>query len=591
VTTVTYLSFGALLLILFLVPGWLWLRRAGVEPVTAVYAGPGVVAAAAASIVALGVLLPWGVATTCVIGLVMIVVTSIFCYLTAPRPLGPLRGEWGGVVVFIVAFISLAAFSAPPSDPYVSWNLNTVGGGRVDTPRWPGLSSDNTLPYRTAQVAFFKQGGPQIRDGYAVGWWLSDRTPLTGLDFAFAAGGFGVHLSSANVEELPGNQVPMVVMDRYGFWAYQLTAMMLNLMIVLGVYLLARAWLERRVALVSALVAAVLPGLFLNAIYTWPKQAVAYFVLVAAACALRRRPVLAGAFASLGYLTHPAGVVWLLPVALLLLRDERLSAALRRSLLKFLAAAALLAAPWVYFTSQVMHATSRWTTAPLGYVMTDPRHLGAQLSIAWKVFVDNGLFYAVWVRAASTAGTVFPLDLANAPVTDQAGHYAPEALHHWISAHGFSVWGMVGIALFPFAVVALIRHWPQFRTVVLRFLLPGIVIAELANGELYPFGNQSMFVLVGVLAIVLAVGLLAVTRRARGVLVGLAALELTSMTFGALYRPYNIAPLQLVVFTAIAAIGEIALLVMLAIHLDVIRWRPSRSRLRVPRIEAFRAYE
>jgi hypothetical protein len=577
--TVTYLAFAALLLVLFLVPGWLWLRRAGVEPITALYAGPGAVAAAAAATVALGVVLPWGVATTCVIGLLAMIIATGFCWATAPRPLGPPRAERMGIVVLIVAFVSVAAFTGPPSDPYVKWGADTVGGRRVDTPRWPGLPSDNTLPFRTAQVAFFKQGGTNIRDGYAVGWWLSDRTPLTGLDFAFAAGAFGVHLSSANLEAIAPPKVPMVLTDRYGFWAYQLTQMLFNLMILLGVYLLARAWLDRRVALVSVLIAAVLPGVFLNTIYTWPKQAVAYFILVAAACALKRRPVLAGGFTSLGYLTHPAGVVWVLPVAVLLLGQEHVSRALRRNLLKFLAAAVVVVAPWAYFTSQIMHAVSRWTTAPLGYLMTDPRHFGAQLSVAWQFFINHGLFYALWVRVVSTAGTVFPLDLAVPPSTDPLGRYGPVGLHQWISAHGFAVWGMVGIGLFPFAVAALGRHWPEFRSLTMRFLLPGILVAELANGELYPFGNQSMFPLVGVLAIVIAVGLLAVGRRVRGIVVAIVAVELLSVTFGSLYRPYNIATVPLVFFTLLAVVTQVGLLMALAAELDVLRWPWLRSRV------------
>lgn len=579
-TTATYLGFAVLLVVLFGVPGWLWLRRAGVDPLIAIYAGPGLSALAFAAIVALGVILPWGVRSTCIAGLVVVVIASLACGLTAPRPLAPPRADLGGIVAVILAFVAMAAFTGVPSDPYGMWGSDTVGPGRVDTPRWPGLPADNTLPFRTGQVALYKQGGANIRDNYAVGWWLSDRTPMTGLDFAFAAASLGVHVSSANVEEQIPSTVVMQERDPVGFWAYQLVAMLLNLAIILGVYLLARVWLGRRVATVAALLTAVLPGLFLNAIYTWPKQAAAYFVLVGAACAIRRRPVLAGIFAGLGYLTHPAGLFWIPSIALVLFADQELRSRVRWTLVRFLAPIAVLVAPWEYFTAGVMHATSRWTTAPLGSLMTDPRHFGAQLSIAWHGFLKNGILFAIWSRIQSTAGSLFPLDLGSTPGQVPSTGFRPQIMVSWSAAHGFSVWGMVGIALFPFAVIVLIRDWTRFRWLMLRLVLPALIIVEIANGEAYPFANQSMFALVGVVAIVAAAGLVRAGRRARLGLLAIAGFELLTMVYGGLYRPFNINPGSAVFLTVIALAGQLGLFLALATELDVIRWRGIRGFLR-----------
>lgn len=577
-----YLGFAALLVPLFVVPGWLWLRRAGVEPVIALYAGFGVSALAGAAIVALGLLLPWGERETCIGGLILIVAVTIWCGFTSPRPLAPPRAELGGMLAFVLVFISLAAFSGPPTRAYGVWSADTVGPGRIDTPRWPGLPADNTLPFRTGQVAFFKQGGAHIRNGYSPGWWISDRTPLTGLDFAFAAGALGVHVSSANIEALPTSAVAMTLKDHYGFWAYQLVAMLLNIAIVLGVYLLARVWLGRRVALVSAFVSALLPGLFLNALYTWPKQAIGYFVLVGAACALKRRPVLAGAFAALGYLVHPAGVVWVVPLALVALSDPELRARTGRTLVRFLAPVVVLVAPWEFFTSQIMHAVSRWTLSPLGYLMTDPREsdFGKQLSIGWHQFVSNGIVYDLWQRVQSTAGSLFPIDLYD-PLSKTGGGYRPSAQVAWSAAHGFSVWGMVGMVLFPFAVIVVARDWPRLRSLTLRLAMPAVVIAEIANGLAYPFANQSMFPLVGLFAIVAGYGLLNVGRRARAVLVAITCAELLTLAYGDLYRPYNISTGAAVLFTVIAAGAQLALIAALAWQLDLLprRWSGLRARV------------
>jgi hypothetical protein len=98
---------------------------------------------------------------------------------------------------------------------------------------------------------------------------------------------------------------------------------------------------------------------FLQAIYTWPKQAVAYFLLLAAAFAIRRRPVLCGAFGTLGYLCHPGGLWWMPALALLLFayRDRALRFAGR--LARFAATALVVVAPWQLFVSLEMHAISR----------------------------------------------------------------------------------------------------------------------------------------------------------------------------------------------------------------------------------------
>lgn len=566
----TYLSFTVLVLLLFGVPGWLWLRRLGVNPLFALYAGPGVVALAGGAIVALGVLLPWSVRSTCVGGAILIAASAAYCGATAPRPLAPARADQVGIVVFAVAFISMASFSGVPSRPYGMWSADTVGPGRVDSPRWPGLPSDNTLPFRTGQVALYKQGGANIRNGYAIGWWLSDRTPLTGLDFAFAAGAMGVHVSSQNVEEqLPG-AVQMAVQDGEGFWAYQVVAMFFNLAIVLGVYLLAHVWRGRRVAAVAALLAALMPGLFLNGIYTWPKQAVAYFVLIGAACALRRRPVLAGVFAGLGYLTHPAGLLWIPSIALLLWRDPEPGTRRRWSLARFLVPIAVLAAPWEFFTSQIMHATSRWTTAPLGYLMSDPTHFAAQLSIAWHDFLSNGILFAIWTRIQSSAGSLFPADLNATPQHLTGSGFGPQIMVSWSAAHGFSIWGMAGLVLFPFALVHCVRDWPRVRRLGLWFVLPAVGFAELANGLAYPFANQSMFALVGVIAVVAAAGLLQARPRTRLVIVACLAFELLTMVYGSLYRPFNIGPGVAILLTAIAAAGQLGLFAALALQLDLI---------------------
>ena len=120
---------------------------------------------------------------------------------------------------------------------------------------------------------------------------------------------------------------------------------------MLGVFLLGRLWLGARTAAVAALAAALMPGAFLNALYTWPKQTIAYFVLVALALAWRgragrggrlREPRLPRASGG-GVVAARGGVVALAAPG----GRER-----ARATLAHVAGAALVVAlPWLIFTS------------------------------------------------------------------------------------------------------------------------------------------------------------------------------------------------------------------------------------------------
>jgi hypothetical protein len=228
----------------------------------------------------------------------------------------------------------------------------------------------------------------------------------------------------------------------------------------------------------------------------------------------------------------------------------------------------LLVAPWVAFTSGVVHATSRLVTWPLGWNMQDPTEPGHQLALAWRHWIRLEPVEPLWVRVQSTAGSLFPLDLGrdltpgvrSRDAADQAGLL-------WVNAHGLSIWGIVGIVLFPVVVVSIVRRWPRDRGWLLRVAAPAVVLAELANGFSYPFATQSMFPLVGLLAIATGAALVEASTRLRAVVLTAMALELGTVVYVALYAPFGIGAAPRVLLTAIAAAGHAALLVALALVL------------------------
>jgi hypothetical protein len=551
-----YLAFTVAAPVVFITPGWLWLRRAGVSPLLSLYGGLGATTLVAALVVGLGDLLPWSVSLTCTVALLPVAASAVWCWRTAPRPLLPARRELIGIAAFLAAFIGTAAYVAVPSRPFVVSRFFNVSPGLVDSARWPAAPSDNTLPFRTGQVALHKLGGAQIRDKYSVGWWISDRTPLTGLAFAFAAGAAHVHVSSTD----PTTQrTVMTLIDGYGFWAYDIVAMLLNLGLILGAYALAREWLgDSRVAAVASLTTALMPGVFLEAIFTWPKQAVAYFLLMAAAFAIRRRPALCGAFGALGYLCHPAGLWWMVGLALLLFayRDQAVRATVQ--LARFAGAALLVVAPWQLFCSLDLHAISRWTYAPLGYLIRDPTHPGSELSKAWSTFTSDGVWHALWVRLQSAAISAFPreLSLDNVRV---GGSYTRDIGWHWLEGHGYSFWGLVGLVLFPALVIATVRRWAELRPVFTRFLFPGLITALIGTGFVPPYLSQNAYVVSGVLAAPAAYALLEAGGKTRSVLLAAVLIELLSIAWVVLFRPFNISAGPEALFVILALGCQLAL--------------------------------
>lgn len=574
--SIVYVGFALFALPLFLLPGWMWLRRAGVDPVVAAYAGFGATVAAAAAVVAIGLLLPWSVAATCSGGALLFVVSAVWCAWTAPRPLLPPRRDLAGIAVFVVATAGVAAFSAVPSAPQAGYPPNGVGGGLVHSARWPVMSIDNVLPYRTGQVALHKLGGEQVRDGYSPGWWIVDRGPLTGLAFAFAVGAAQVDVPPQDIQ---ADRPRMTVVDDYGFWAYGIVAIMLNMALVLGVYLLGHVWLGRRVALVAALVVALAPGVFLNTLYTWPKQAVAYFVLAAAACVLRRRPLLGGVLATLGYLCHPGGLYWIPAVAVLLWCAARADGGRRpwRALGRYAAGAVAAAIPWQVYCSAIVHGSSRWTFSPLGYAIEDRSDAAGELGRAWDGFVDRGPLDALWVRTQSLFDSLAPVDLARSvPAPPPGGSRGHEVALLWIEAHGYSFWGMLGIALTPVALVVASRRWPESRPLLLWLALPGLVIAWLAAGLVPPFISQNAFAVVGLLALLAAVALTTLSRAWRIALVAAIGAELLTVAWPVLYAPFNVGDASRIAFTAVALGAQLALLAALAAAVGLLTGRARR---------------
>ena len=189
----------------------------------------------------------------------------------------------------------------------------------------------------------------------------------------------------------------------------------------------------------------------------------------------------------------------------------------------------------------VVKASSRLTSWPLGYRLEDPTDLRGGLEKAWDVFVERGLLYNLWIRGHSLAGSALPLDLGRTPAgTPGSGRYSGAVGLLWTNAHGLSVWGIVGLILFPAVLVAVVRRWPADRRVVLWIVLPTVALVAVLNGYPYPFATQSMFPLVGLMALGAALVLTTARPAVRWALVAAMAVELGTVVYVALLAPFAI---------------------------------------------------
>jgi len=564
-----YVLTVAILPPLFLIPGWMWLRRAGLPPLLALYCGVLPMMLAGAAIAALGVALPWGQGATGTVGLVVILGSAVWSALTAPRPLGPEPREFIGVLVWVALFIAVASFTAVPSRGAFDGQSYNVPPERVETPRLPGAPSDSYLPYRTGQLAIHKIGGEQLTGEYHPGWWISDRTPLNGLVFAFTASALHVPVASNDLLTLPASEDRMTTFDPFGYWAYQLTSMLLGTAAILAVFLFAITWKGGRVATVAALLFALMPGVFIYAIYPRPALSLAYLALVALVLVLHRRYWLAGAALGACYLTHPSGGVWIFPaIALVLLGTTSVSLAGRVSadpqvgarqkgvaLAELGGAAAALALPWLLFTSRVVHASSRMLAWPLGGKLVDPTRPGESMRIAWDAFVQRGVAVNLWTRLVALGQSIFPVT-SLVPVATGA-----EVESAWLRAHGLAAWGLIGVVLFPIVIVAVAHCSSSDRRLLLW--LVGLPVAANLVTEGFPesFAYQSLFPALGILAVVTAAWMVTWRRRSQVIVGTLIIIELATVVWGGgMFKPFNldIVPLVLCISVTTLALGAIA---------------------------------
>jgi hypothetical protein len=226
---------------------------------------------------------------------------------------GPRVPRHAGVVLAIFGLVFIAAVARG------TWSASTPGelyGGSVSRVLENGNRPDARTSYLTAAVELaglqpFSAPSNHLFTPYSFG----DRGPLPGLaavPIIAASGG------------RPTGQLgqPWQPMDPYGYAAYRIMQEALNLLALLGIAGLASRLGGARAGVIAAILAGLTPFILHETYYTWPKLLATFFIMLAAAQIVRRRPLTAGTALAAGYLCHPLAALWGPPLALFLIWRE-----------------------------------------------------------------------------------------------------------------------------------------------------------------------------------------------------------------------------------------------------------------------------
>ncbi|HMS49849.1 MAG TPA: glycosyltransferase family 39 protein [Candidatus Saccharibacteria bacterium] len=218
-------------------------------------------------------------------------------------------------------------------------------------------ANDNYVPYRQAQ--FFINRSDPGNDCFICEWGVGffQRTPLMG---AITAGYFTVLNDKPPVDYLWSSKSHD---PSHTYAKFQVLAQVLNALFIIPAFYLLSAMFKKRTAMVSCLLLIGSPFFLYNAVFSWPKSLVAFFVLVMWLLLLQKRlryTVLAGVVGGLAYLTHDLAVFYIVASIGLLLYHRRF-----RDIFVLGGISALIAFPWLVVSSLIYKKPSTFALYPL----------------------------------------------------------------------------------------------------------------------------------------------------------------------------------------------------------------------------------
>jgi hypothetical protein len=217
-------------------------------------------------------------------------------------------------------------------------------------------ANDNSIPYRQAQ--FFTNRIDPGKGDFINEWSVTffQRTPLMG---AVTANYFNLFGESTPVDYIWSAASPD---PRHTYLQFQLIAHAMNALFMVPAFFLLIRLFNRKTAIIGSLFLVTSPFFMYNAIFSWPKSLVAFFILLSWLLILEEKPnytILAGVASGLAYLTHDLAVLYISASVVLLLWNRRF-----REILWFATTTIVFMLPWLAVSSIIYHKPSTFIYYP-----------------------------------------------------------------------------------------------------------------------------------------------------------------------------------------------------------------------------------
>lgn len=261
-------------------------------------------------------------------------------------------------------------------------------------------ANDNYVPYRQAQ--FFLNRSDPGKDCFICEWGVGffQRTPFMG---AVTAGYFN----------LLGDKPPVDYLwsatsnDSANTYAkFQIIAQILNALFIIPAFYLLAQFFNKKAAVISSFMLIISSFFLYNAVFSWPKSLVAFFVLVMWLLILKNRlryTALAGIVGGIAYLTHDLAIFYIAASLLLLVFYKRW-----RHALIFGGISALMAVPWLVLSSIIYKKPSTFVLYPFSLHGLPQAGQGKQII---KEFLNTSPIEIISIRFDTLFYLLTPYDL------------------------------------------------------------------------------------------------------------------------------------------------------------------------------------
>lgn len=217
-------------------------------------------------------------------------------------------------------------------------------------------ANDNYIPYRQAQ--FIVNRSNAGNDCFICEWGVHffQRTPLMG---SITASFFILLDDKPPIDYLWSSHSTD---SELTYQKFQLIAHILNGIFIIPAYYLLAYYFKKRVAIISCLLLSISPFFLYNAIFSWPKSLVAFFVLTMWLLLYENKlrfTVIASVVAGLAYLTHDLAAFYVVASILYLLTKKRF-----RDIFILGGGLAFFALPWVFTSSFIYDKPSTFALYP-----------------------------------------------------------------------------------------------------------------------------------------------------------------------------------------------------------------------------------